>query len=42
MNMLKRVACDYWGLNEKHYKFYDDNGKPVVYESKIIRVTPNS
>ena len=29
MSMLKRVACDFWGLNEKHYRFHDENGKPI-------------
>ena len=28
--MLKRVSCDFWGLNEKNYRFYDENGKPVI------------
>ena len=29
MSMLKKVACDFWGLNEKHYRFHDENGKPI-------------
>ena len=29
LNMLKKIACDFWGLSEKHYKFYDENGKPI-------------
>ncbi|CDW84322.1 UNKNOWN [Stylonychia lemnae] len=29
MNLLKKLACDFWGLNEKHYQFYDENTKPV-------------
>lgn len=30
MVLLKKVACDFWGLNEKNYKFYDEAGKPVI------------
>lgn len=29
ISTLKKVACDFWGLNDKYYKFYDEMFKPI-------------
>lgn len=30
MNMMKKVACDFWGLPVAKYKFYDENVKEII------------
>jgi hypothetical protein len=27
MGQLKKAACDFWGINDKDYEFYEDSGK---------------
>ena len=29
MKALAKIASEFWGLNDKNFKFYDEQGKPI-------------
>ena len=36
MSLVKKVACDFWGLNEKNYKFFNENGIGLIDDPNQI------
>jgi hypothetical protein len=32
LTQLKKAACDFWGVNDKDYEFYEDSGKKYSNE----------
>lgn len=38
MSTLRRAACEFWGQNEKHYRFFDEAGNLLESESQVSYV----
>lgn len=32
LTQLKKAACDFWGVNDKDFEFYEDSGKKYSNE----------
>lgn len=30
MIYLKKMACEFWGLNDKNFTFFNDSGSPLI------------
>lgn len=41
MHNLKLTACDFWGLNDKNFRFYTENAELAIHDDTHLE-HPNS